>query len=174
MVTAGTGLGVASWARVISTTVLVFTLSAHRSPDGSKTTVKGPYMSLVKLASRCHVTVGVGRVNVHLPVGLDGGPFPALAGPAIVPPWETTTLPGAKGPIPAGAAEATVGATSTGLAKPTSAHARGSSASFGALAVRPHRGEHQAPCSSLAWRRRGLHIDGPSSLLIGVVILWIS
>jgi hypothetical protein len=51
MVTAGTGLGMASWALVISTRVLVFTLSAHKSPDGSKTTVKGPYMSLVKLAS---------------------------------------------------------------------------------------------------------------------------
>jgi hypothetical protein len=51
MVTAGAGLAMASWALVTSTRVLVFMLSAHRSPDGSKTTVKGPYMPLVKLAS---------------------------------------------------------------------------------------------------------------------------
>jgi hypothetical protein len=47
-------------------------------------------------------------------------PLPPIA--AIVPPWATTTLPGAKGPTPEGAAEAPVGATSTELATPKSVH----------------------------------------------------
>ena len=51
MVTAGTGLGVANWALVNSTRVLVFSLATHKSPDGSKTTTMGPYMPWVKLAS---------------------------------------------------------------------------------------------------------------------------
>ena len=54
MVTAGTGLGVPSSALVISTIVLslvLSTLAAHISPEGSKTTTKGPYMPWVKLAS---------------------------------------------------------------------------------------------------------------------------
>ena len=51
MVTVGTGLGVPSWALVNSTRVPLFTLAAHKSPDGSKTTTKGPFMPLVKLAS---------------------------------------------------------------------------------------------------------------------------
>src|ERR1017187_3218113 len=122
MVTAGTGLGVASWALVISTTVLVFMLSAHRSPDGSKTTVKGPYMSLVKLACGATSPLEPGGYTLTSPLASTVVPFPLLPDAAIVPPWETTTLPGAKGPMPAGAAEAPVGATSTGLAKPTSAH----------------------------------------------------
>lgn len=51
MVTAGEGSGVANWALVNSTRVLLFTLAAHKSPEGSNLTVKGPFMPLVKLAS---------------------------------------------------------------------------------------------------------------------------
>ena len=40
----------------------------------------------------------------------------------MVPPWETTTLPGAKALPPNEVAEASVGATSMEPAKPTSAH----------------------------------------------------
>ena len=51
MVTAGTGLGMASRALVNSMRVPVFTFAAHMSPDGSKTTTKGPCMPLAKLAA---------------------------------------------------------------------------------------------------------------------------
>ena len=77
-------------------------------------------MPLVKLASGATSPLALGGYTSTSP--LSSTPVPVLVPPKIVPPWETTTLPGAKGPTPKGVAEASVGATSMELAKPTSAH----------------------------------------------------
>jgi hypothetical protein len=80
MVTAGAGLGVASWDLVISTRVLLSTLAAHKSPDGSKITTKGAVHALGETCLRCHVTVGVGRVHVYTAIRLDTGRASAVPG----------------------------------------------------------------------------------------------
>jgi hypothetical protein len=98
MVTFGTGLRIANWALVNSKRSLVFSLATHKSPDGSKAMVVGPYMPLVKLACGATSPLELGGYTSTSPLSLT--PLPALVPPKIVPPWETTTLPGAKARTP--------------------------------------------------------------------------
>src|SRR6202034_3742231 len=100
MVTAGTGLGTASWALVSSKRSLVFSLPTHRAPDGSKAIVVGPYMPLVKVARGA--TSALPLVGYTSTSPLASTPFPPPLPPKIAPPWETTSLPGAKCPTPEG------------------------------------------------------------------------